>query len=390
MISASLLILYMDMGKVTIRGRFLIAGILALAAAGCSEKDDGITKMGKYTEVQVMKPATAMVEIWDDYPARIEGQKSVEIRARVSGYLEKIRFTDGEYVKEGDILFEIDPRPFEALVDAAEADVSETEARIELAQNNMNRAEELLKSNAISKEVLETRRSDLFSAKAVLLSAQAKLREAKLNLEFTKIRSPISGYVSRRLVDEGNLVNASTTLLTSVVSRDVVYAYFEASERDIIKYATNNVFAGMDPIKHVGPPVRLKLLDEEKASHTGVLTYVDNTLNAASIEMRAEIDNPNGRLYPGMYATVSLRGGEPVERLLLPESAIGTDLVSRYILVADEEGNVIYRPVKVGDTIGKMQIILEGVSPDETVIVNGLQRAMQYKKVKPVEGDLHK
>lgn len=293
--------------------KFISAAFLAACVAlswGC--KEQAAQKKQQLSDtVEVAVPARKDVEVWDSYTARIEGAQSVQIRARVSGYLEKIHFTDGDYVKQGDVLFQIDPRPFQAVAEACKASVMETNARIELARSNLKRAEELFAQNAISKEVYETRKSELLSAEAVLLSDKAKLKEAELNLEFTRITSPISGYVSRRLVDEGNLINASDTLMASVVSRDTVYAYFEISERDIIKYNKIRLFDSIDSKNRKGPPVRLKLLDEPAPSHFGQVTYVDNTLNASSLELRAEIDNSSGALFPGMYATVELRRERP-------------------------------------------------------------------------------
>ena len=249
----------MNLRKITTS---LIATMAVISLSACFEKKDTKEVKPADNRVEVTKPLVKDIEVWDEYTARIEGEKSVEVRSRVSGYLEKICFTDGDFVKAGDILFEIDPRPFEAMVEASQASVKETEARIELAESNLKRAQELYRANAISREVLETRKSELLSAKAVLMSAQAKLKDAMLNLEFTKTRSPISGYVSRRRVDEGNLIDASTTLMATVVSRDIVYAYFEISERDIIKYTSSRLFESINASERSGPPVKLKLLDE--------------------------------------------------------------------------------------------------------------------------------
>ena len=184
----------------------LITAAFSLLLTGCFEKKSDSKDAEVYNTVEVAKPLVKKLELWDTYTARIEGQKSVEIRSRVSGYLEKIYFKDGDFVKEGDILFEIDPRPFQALVEASQAEVKEIETRIELAQSNLDRARNLYEVNAISKEILDTRKSELLAAQAVFSSAQAKLKEATLNLEFTKTYAPISGYISRRRVDEGVLL----------------------------------------------------------------------------------------------------------------------------------------------------------------------------------------
>ena len=355
---------------------------------GCFEKKQEPAKK-VYNKVEVAKPLKKTIEVWDQYTARLEGSKSVEIRSRVAGYLQKIHFKDGDFIKAGSVLFEIDRRPFEAVVEANKAVVKEVEAKIELAKNNLKRAEELYVSNAISKEVLETRKSELTSQQALLMNAKAKLRDATLNLEFTKIASPISGYASRRQVDEGNLINESNTLLVTVVSRDVIYAYFDISERDVIKYAANGLFAKIDPVNHKGPPVKLLLLDETEPSHFGQITYMDNALSSSSIELRAEVDNKNGKLYPGMYAKILIRADEPKEELLVPEKAIGTDLVDRFVYIVNDKNIVERRIVTVGDMFdNNMRIIASGLGGGERVIINGIQRAHPNKAVTPVEKEL--
>ena len=372
------------MGKILIICTFLA---LQLLLSGCFEKAKETSSKKINDTVYVAHPSRQYVEIWDDYTARLEGEKSVEIRARVNGYLEKILFKDGDYVNEGDVLFEIDSAPFKAVVDACRADVAGISAKVELASNNLERARQLYEGKAVSKEVLETRKSELLSAKAVKMSADAKLSEAMLNLKFTKILAPISGYIGKRNVDVGNLVSSADTLLATIVSRDTIYAYFQISERDVIRYDKINLFKTIDTQKRQGPPVRLKLMDESEFSHSGVLTYVDNTLNAASIELRADIDNRGGRLFPGMFAKLSLRAGKPVEKILVPELAVGTDLIGRYVLIVNEENIVEYRAVKIGEKIGKMVIIEEGLDGSERVICKGIQRARPDAKVTPMPLD---
>ena len=363
----------------------LAAAVLpALLLCGCGKKEPAAAPQSREREVEVMLPQKRMLEIWDKYTARIEGEKSVEIKARVNGYLEKILFKDGARVGEGDVLFEIDARPFEAAVEAHEAAIEEIKTKIELAKSNLERAKELLQVNAISREVYETRLSELKSQNAKMLMAQANLREAKLNLEFTKVRSPISGYVSRRYVDEGNLVENSKTLLADVVSRDIVYAYFEVSERDIIRYNASGLVRDLNRGNTKNLPVRLSLMDDSRARAFGNLTYADNKLESSSLEFRAEIENKNGDLYPGMFAELELRAGEPQEKLLIPEAAIGTDLVGRFVYVADKDDIARYRKVEIGELVGADRVIEEGLSEADRVIVNGIQRAAVDKKVKPI------
>lgn len=362
----------------------LIVLCAACLVCACKKGGDSAPAEKRVREVVVMTPQKRALEIWDKYTARIEGQKSVQIKARVNGYLEKILFKDGAKVKEGDILFEIDSRPFEAVVEAQSAAIDEIKTRIELAKSNLERAKELLEVNAISREVYETRLSELKSQNAKLLMAEANLRKARLDLEFTKVRAPISGYVSRRYVDEGNLVEDSKTMLADLVSRDVVYAYFEVSERDIIRYNDSGLLADLNAGRIENLPVKLSLMDDKNARAFGRLTYADNKLESSSLEFRAEIENKNSDLYPGMFAELELRAGEPREKLLIPEAAIGTDLVGRFVYVVDSDDIVRYRKLSVGELVGTDRVIEEGLSESDRVVVNGIQRAAIDTKVKPI------
>ena len=265
---------------------FALAGAAFIAVSGCGKTAP---------EVQVSKPIKKTFEVWDEYTARVEPLEFVELRSRVSGYLEKIFFKEGQIVKAGDLLFVIDPRPYEASLAAAKASVKEVEARLLLAKTNLERAKDLLKSNAISKEIYDTRESDVLSTEASLLNAQALLKEAELNLEYTHIRAPISGKVSQRLVDPGNLITANTTVLTTIVNSSIVQAYFEISERDMLRYQNSGLFKEIDVINRKGPPVEMTLWGEEHKPFKGELTYFDNRIGSqtASLTMRADIKNPD-------------------------------------------------------------------------------------------------
>lgn len=360
---------------------------LSLAIFGCGkdEKKAAASQARPTPTVYVEKPEKRSLELWDSFTARLEGEKSVEVRARVSGYLEKICFNDGQFVKEGDVLFVIDPRPFQAVVNQCKAKIAEIEARIKLAENNFKRAEELIKSDAISNEVLETRRCDLLSAKASLMSAQAQLNEANLNLEFTVIKAPISGYVNKRYVDAGNLINASGTLLSTVVSRDVIYAYFTIGEHYLLGYQKSGFFKKIDSANKKGPEARIRLLGENDFSHKGKVTYMQNSLDVGNLELRAEFDNKDMSLIPGVWAKLQMKVADSKVRLLVPESAIGTDLANRFVRVVDENKRIKNVPVRVGEVIGGKQIIEEGLDGSEDVVVNGVQRAIAGILVNPVE-----
>ena len=363
---------------------FALAGAAFIAVSGCGKKAPQMAHSAP--EVQVSKPIKKTFEVWDEYTARVEPLEFVELRSRVSGYLEKIFFKEGQIVKAGDLLFVIDPRPYEASLAAAKASVKEVEARLLLAKTNLERAKDLLKSNAISKEIYDTRESDVLSTEASLLNAQALLKEAELNLEYTHIRAPISGKVSQRMVDPGNLITANTTVLTTIVNSSIVQAYFEISERDMLRYQNSGLFKEIDVINRKGPPVEMTLWGEEHKPFKGELTYFDNRIGSqtASLTMRADIKNPDHYLAAGMFGKIKVRGGKAQEFLVLPEEIIGTDLINRYVLVVNKDGIVEYRPVKIGRLFGKYRAIEEGVTENDDVIFVGLQRAAPGAKVIPL------
>ncbi len=368
--------------------KFAAAALLACAAfvGGCKKNAQQQRMAGEPPAVQVAKPVHKSVEFWDDYTARLEPYASVELRARIGGYLQLVNFKEGQFVKEGDLLFVIDPRPYEAALASAKAQVKEVEARLALAKSNDARARELFAAKAISKETYETRTSELLSAQAALLAAQANLREAELNLEYTHIRAPMSGKVSESYVDAGNLVSANSTLLTTIVRTDIIQAYFEISERDNIRYKNNGLFKEIDVVKKTGPRVKITLLDGS-TTREGMLTYFDNKIGTetSSLTMRADIANNDHLLSPGMFAKISVLGEKAHPVVMIPEDIIGTDLVNRYVLVVDKDNVVQYRPVKVGRLMGKFRVIDEGLSPEDRVVAVGLQRAVPTTKVSPTE-----
>lgn len=360
------------------------ASAIAIAICGCEKKVAQVQETPP-PEVFVAKPLKKTIESWDEYVARLGAYEYVELRSRVNGYLDKILFNDGQFVKKGDLLFVIDPRQYNAALAAAKAAVKEVEARVALAKSNLARAKDLLKANAMSKEAYDTREAELLSSEAALLNAKAKLEEAKLNVEFTQIRAPISGRVSEGFVDVGNLVNANQTILTTIVNSDIVQASYEISEQDIIRYRKNGVFEEIKISERKGPPVELRLLGEDTAVRKGVLNYVDNSMGSqtSSLTLRADIDNADHSLAVGMFGKVKMRSGKPKECIIVPEEIIGTDLINRYVIVINKDNVAEYRPVKIGRLDGKYRIIESGLSEDDNVVVVGLQRAIPGVKVSP-------
>lgn len=240
------------------------------------------------------------IVLWDDYTAKIEAIASVNIRAQIGGYLKSINFKEGENVKRGDLLFVIDPRPYEAALASAEAELAEAKARVELAKTNLERAKELYAADVVAKELLDTRNCEMLSSKAVLASAEAKVRNAKLNLEYISIRAPMSGKISEALVDIGNLIVADSTLLTRIVDDSSVQAYFELSERDVVAYRDCGLFNKIDIKAGTGPTVSLRLFEHKDKTYNGVLNYYDNEISSesASLTMRADFDNSKNNFRP--------------------------------------------------------------------------------------------
>ncbi len=262
--------------------------------------------------------------------------------------------------------------------------MAEVEARVKLADTNLKRAKELFAADVVSQEVLDTRSCEMLSANAALLSAKAVLRNAQLNLDFAYIRAPISGRISEKLVDIGNLVVANSTVLTTIVKYDTIQGYFELSERDVVNYRDAGLFKQINVEAGTGPKVELRLFENADKVRGGILNYCDNQISpeTATLAMRADFDNADGSLTPGMFGTVSVAGQTLENALLVPESAIGTDLVGRYVMLADKDSKIVYRHVEVGRLYGKYRIIEKGLSETDRVVVAGLQRAVEGAKVK--------
>lgn len=298
-----------------------LAAACALFVNGCSDSSEN-AKSEEIPEVVAAVPLKKDVVLMDDYTARLAAVESVKVRARVGGYLEKVNFKEGQFVKKGDLLFVIDPRTFEAELASAKARVAEVEARVKLADTNLKRAKELFAADVVSQEVLDTRSCEMLSANAALLSAQAVLRNAQLNLDFAYIRAPISGRISEKLVDIGNLVVANSTVLTTIVKYDTIQAYFELSERDVVNYREAGLFGKIDVNAGTGPKVELKLFENNGKAYSGVLNYCDNQISpdTATLAMRADFGNADGSLTPGMFGTISLGAKRARARCSCPKA----------------------------------------------------------------------
>jgi len=344
-------------------------------------------------EVTVATPLVRKITDWDEYTGRLAAVESVEIRARVSGYLQSVHFQDGELVKKGDLLFVIDPRPYQAALDEARADLTRSRVRLELAVNDLDRARRLFASRAISEEELDARTKEKREADAALEAAQAAEKASALNLEFARIKAPISGRIGRKLVTVGNLVTSegnNATLLTTLVSVDPIHVYFTADERAFLRY-TRLAEQGIRPSsRNVANPVRLQLADEQGFPHEGVMDFVDNSVDetTGTMQGRAIFANPGGDLTPGLFGRIQLLGEGPYEALILPDEAIGTDQAQRLVYVVGDDNVVAARPVMLGRPLGALRVVRSGLKPTDRVVINGILRVRPGSTVTPVAGQI--
>lgn len=343
--------------------------------------------------VTVAKPLIKKITEWDEYTGRFEATNRVEIRARVSGFMESIHFKDGDLVNKGDLLFVIDPRPFEAQLDVAKASLEAAKTRVNLAEREFKRAESLLKRNNISRETFDQRQAELETAKTTVLSAQAQIRIAKLNLEFTQVKAPISGRISDAKVDVGNLVeggSAQSTLLTTLVSIDPILFTFSASEAEFLKYSRLDATGRRDSSREKANPVFVRLMDEDSFTREGRMSFVDNELstNTGTIRAQAVFENSSGFLVPGVFGRLRLIGSDEYEAVLIPDAAVVSDQSKKMVLMVDGEGNVKAAPIDMGPLHEGLRVIRGGVGPDDRIVVKGIQRARPGGKVIAKEADL--
>ncbi|MEN2394225.1 multidrug efflux RND transporter periplasmic adaptor subunit MexE [Pseudomonas halotolerans] len=360
--------------------RFPLALMAVLVMSACGKTPDTAASMPA-AKVSVAKVLEQPVNEWDEFTGRLEAPETVEIRPRVSGQIDSVAFTEGALVKKGDLLFQIDPRPFQAEVRRLEAQLAQARATATRSENEAKRGERLRLSNAISAELADSRTSAAQEARAAAAAIQAQLDLAKLNLSFTRVTSPISGRVSRADITAGNLVTADVTPLTSVVSTDKVYAYFDADERVFLKYTR----LAREGQRGQATPVYMGLSNEEGNPHLGHMNFIDNQVNpqTGTIRGRAVFDNQDGAYTPGLYARLKLVGSGTYSAVLINDEAVGTDLGKKFVLVMDADNKPAYRAVELGPKIEGLRIVRKGLSKDDTIIVKGLQRARPGSPVTP-------
>ena len=365
----------------------VVAGLLLMT--GLTACDQGSSQQQTPTQTQPVPvkttpPLQQNVLEWDEYSGRIEAVESVEIRARVSGYLEQVKFKDGDRVKKGDLLFVIDPRGYAAELKRAEAELTRTRSQMELAQNDLRRAERLRQSRAISDEEYDQRSKSVTATSSTVHGAEAAVQMARLNLDYTQVRSPIDGRIGRKLITPGNLISGDQTLLTTIVSIDPMYVYLDTDEHAVLKYR-RLAAAGQRSGEGSGRIVaQLGLIDEAGYPHKGFLDYVDPRVDAATGTLRARgvFPNPRELLSPGLFARVRIHGGKPHSALLIPNRAIATDQDQKFVWVAKDDGSVDIRRVVPGRQFGSFRVIMEGLTPADQVVVDGISKLRPGGKVK--------
>ena len=374
------------MPNVLTRATALLA--VAAALAGCGE---GAPKQAAPPPVvTVAKPVKQTVTDYDEYVGRFIAVDSVEIRARVSGYLDKVHFKDGQIVKQGDLLFTIDRRPFETALAQTRATLAQARANLAFAESDLARASQLVRDRTITEQTFEQRTQAKRVAEASVAAQEAAVRQAELDIQFTELKAPVTGRIGDRRVSEGNLVTGgtggNTTLLATIVSIDPIRFEFTFDEASFLRYERLGN-AGKDSSRGPGLDVAVKLIDEQDFNHAGKMDFVDNVIERTSgtIRGRAVLTNANGVFTPGMFGRVRVPGSPPYEALLLPDAAIGSEQVRKFVLVVDNENVARTKYVTLGQLVGELRVIKEGIAADDRVIVNGLMRARPGQKVTPQE-----
>ncbi len=378
--------------RVFLVGVSLLVGLAFTAGCGPGRKSVAATPAAPPPEVFVSKPVTRVITDYLEFPGQTAAVGEVEVRARVTGYLVKVNFEDGQNVKRGDLLYEIDPRPYQAALDKAQGELVRLHALLERANADVARSERLRPSGAISQDDYEQRKANLKVHLASIQMAEAAVRDAQLNLEFTKISSPIDGRVGRTRITEGNLIQPGTNdaaVLTTVVTRNPIYVYFNVNEEALLKYQQLALRQGKElhpkRLKDLKIPVEIGLASEKGFPHAGIIDFADNKLDrtTGTLRVRGVFANDKEYLTPGLFVRVRIPFGDPHRSLLVPEDAISRDQRERFLLTVNKKNEVEFRKVTAGSLHEGMTVIESGIGPDDWVIVRGLQRARPGMTVTP-------
>jgi len=364
-----------------------IALACLLAACGQGQKQAGPPP----PKVTVANPIKRTIVDQDEYVGRFVPVDVVEVRARVSGYLDRIHFTDGQIVKQGDLLFTIDKRPFQNTLDQARANLETAKSNLAFTQSDLARGQQLVRERTISEQIYEQRAQAFRNAQASVAANEAMVRQAELDLDYTELRAPITGRIGDRRVTQGNLVTGgaggNTTLLATIVSIDPIRFEFTFDEGALLRYQRLTSGSSSEVGGLGGTTVRLKLLDETDFSHSARMDFVDNVIDRATgtIRGRAQLSNANGLFTPGMFARVQVPASAPYQALMIPDAAIGSEQARKFVYIIDQDNVARLRYVTLGQLVDDLRVIKDGLSGGDRVVVNGLMRVRQGQKVTPDE-----
>ena len=365
----------------------IFSGITSLVLVACGNTEPTNQPSAPIDpQVSVARVVNERITEWDEFTGRLQAPQTVTLIPRVSGYIENVLFEEGAVVGKGDVLFQIDPRAFKAEVDRLKAELQSAESAFIQAQNDFTRAETLSEQRAVSIEILDGRLARKQQTSATVASVSAALALAELDLSYTQVTAPISGRASYALITEGNFVTAGQSALTSLVSMDKMYAYFDVDEQTYLKYAQLAESGKRSDTRDVAAnPVYMALASEINFEHIGNVDFVDNAVNqqTGTIRIRATFPNHDHALLPGLFARVKLTGSNSYQGILIDEKAIGTDLNRKFVLVVDQDNQLEYRNVVLGEKINGLRIITDGLTPTDSIVVNGLQRVRPKMKIQP-------
>jgi len=369
----------------------IVAALLAGLLAGCDNKP-GAGAAPPPPPVTVSKPIQKSITEWDEYTGRFVPVATVEVRARVSGFIESIHFKDGQIVKKDDLLFVIDQRPYQIAVEQAKADLERARAKYDIATSDVDRATALVRNQTLTEREFDTRKSTQRDAAGQVGSGEAALKQAQLNLEWSEVRAPIAGRISDRRVDAGNLITGGqtgATLLTSIVTLDPIHFAFDGSEADFIRYLRLAASGVRQSSRDTPNPVAVRLADETEFKHRGRMDFVDNVVNAktGTIRGRAIFDNKDGLLTPGFFGRLRLYGGQR-DAFLIPDSVISSDQASKIVFTVADDGTVGTKKVELGPIVDGLRIVRSGLAPTDRVVIDGIQRARPGQKVTAEDGTI--
>ena len=340
----------------------------------------------------VAKPVKKEIVEWLYFTAQTQAVNTVSISPRVTGYIDNITFKEGDVVDFGDLLFVIDPRPYQAALDQAKAQLEQSQAQQKLNDANLERANDLLAKKVIAKQDYDTTAAQKFVGDAQVVASQAQVESAQLNLDFTQIRSPLHGRIGAQLVNRGNLVQANSTQLTTIVSIDPIYAYFYVDERSVLRYQEAVKAGKMPTAKQATLPVWLQLENEQGYPHGGVIDFINNAFDPSTgtLQLRGRFPNLDGFLLPGAFGSVRVAGSPRYEAVLVADRAIGSDQDQKYVVIVQPDGLTKYQQVQLGPIVDGLRVIQSGLQGDETVVVEGIGKVRPNSKVSAEQTDMNK